>query len=239
MSASVTAYDVITERITTLLAQGTAPWQKPWNVEQGQPRNLLSKKPYRGINLWLLNIQAYDSPFWLTFNQAKQLDGSVRKGEKSTPIVFWRVFDEEDADTADTGTTEKRFVLRYFNVFNIGQTDGIKAQPIEKIEHRHTPIEICEKIVGSYPNPPMILHGGTQAFYKPGSDEVHMPEPKTFSAVSRYYSTLFHELTHSTGHTDRLDRATLKDMVRFGDTSYAREELVAEMGATYLAVSPE
>jgi len=93
MAAQNTAYQVITDRITTLLEQGTVPWQKPWNAEQGQPRSLVSKKEYRGINLWILGSMAYESPYWLTFNQAKGLEGCVRKGEKSTPIVFWKVYD--------------------------------------------------------------------------------------------------------------------------------------------------
>jgi antirestriction protein ArdC len=225
------AYQVITDRIIGLLEQGTAPWNRPWDASQGMPRNLVSKREYNGINVWLLNSLSYTSPFYLTFNQAKALGGQVRKGEKGCPVVFWKVYTKEDQET---GEEEKRFTLKYYTVFNASQVDGIKVPAIEKVERVHTPIEACAKLVGGYPLPPTITHGGSQAFYRPSDDAVHMPVPESFAVRERYYSTLFHELVHSSGHSSRLNRSTLKDMVRFGDTSYAKEELVAEMGATFL-----
>jgi antirestriction protein ArdC len=230
-SVSEKSYDVITNRILALLEQGTAPWQQPWSHDQGMPRNLLSQRPYHGINVWLLGSMAYTSPFWCTFNQAKAAGGSVRKGECGSPVVFWKVY--EGAENEE-GETQKRFVLRYFTVFNAAQIDGIALPPVAPVTHRHSPIERCEKLVDNYPLPPSIQHGGAQAYYRPSVDVVQMPLPETFHSPEAYYSTLFHELTHSTGHKARLDRTTLKDMVRFGDTSYAKEELIAEMGATYL-----
>src|SRR4029077_17800288 len=116
-----------------------------WNAETGQPRNLLSGKDYRGINVWLLNSAGYTSPFWATFNQVKEKGGNVKKSEKSQIVIFWKTY--EDADR-ETGENQTRFVLRYFNVFNSAQCEGIEVPVIEETVREHTPIEICEKIVG-------------------------------------------------------------------------------------------
>ena len=223
-------YQVITDRILSLLEQGTVPWQKPWNAEQGQPRNLFTQRKYNGVNLWLLGSMGYASPFWCTFNQAKAAGGMVKRGEHGVPVVFWKIYDKENEE----GEKEKRFALKYFTVFNSAQIDGVAVPSVEPVPYEHTPIERCEKLVGGYPLPPQITHGGTRAFYRPSSDAVHMPMPETFVGPERYYSTLFHELTHSTGHSSRLNRKTLKDAVAFGDRSYAQEELMADMGAAYL-----
>lgn len=224
-------YAIITDRITALLEKGVAPWQKPWNSEQGAPRNLVSKKAYRGVNIWLLGAQGYTSPFWATFNQYKALGGSVRKGEKSTPIVFWKVYDGKKDENGDK---DKRFVLRYYNVFCSSQVDGIEVPAIEATTKKHTPIEVCETIAKGYPKGPQVLHNDTKAYYRPGTDSVHMPSPETFINPSAYYSTLFHELGHSSGHASRLARSTLTDLCPFGSTNYSKEELVAEMTATFL-----
>jgi antirestriction protein ArdC len=225
------AYDVITDRILTLLEQGTVPWRKPWNVETGLPRNLCSQRPYTGINVWLLGSMHYQSPFWATFHQIKAAGGSVRKGEHGCPVIFWKVYDK---DTASGDEPEKRFVLRYFTVFNTAQVDGLAVPTLDTTAPPFTPIERCETLLAHIPQRPAITHGSTQACYRPSSDTVHMPDPTTFTGSEQYYSTLFHELTHSTGHASRLNRATLVDMVPFGTVCYAKEELVAEMGAAYL-----
>lgn len=224
-------YQVITERILALLEQGTIPWQRPWQASEGCSRNLISQKPYRGINVWILGSAGYTSPYWLTFKQAKEKGGHVRQGEKGWPIVFWKIYDRPQAEGDDT---DRRFVLRYYTVFNVAQCEGVEAPVIESTPTPFTPIEVCEKLVGNMPQRPAITHGGGQAFYQPSSDIVHMPEPTTFTKREAYYSTLFHELTHSTGHPDRLKRPTLMDLCKFGDTNYSKEELVAEMGAAYL-----
>lgn len=225
-------YQIITDRITALLEAGVCPWVKPWNAEAGMPRNLFSQREYRGINIWMLGAQSYSSPFWATYRQVEQAGGQVRKGEKSTPIVFWKVGVGEDEET---GKTRRTFLLRHYWVFNAAQVDGI-AVPVlpEDVTYEHTPLEQCEKVVTNYPLRPTILHGDSRAYYRPSTDSIHMPDMQLFSQAERYYSTLFHEMTHSTGHKDRLNRATLVDAVRFGDRSYAKEELVAEMGAAYL-----
>lgn len=224
-------YQIITDRITALLEAGTCPWVKPWNSQAGMPRNLFSQREYRGINVWMLGAQSYASPFWSTFKQAQQAGGTVRKGEKATPIVFWKVGVGENED----GKTRRTFLLRHYSVFNASQLEGVAIPVLPEVEaYDHTPLEQCEKVVTNYPLRPTIAYGHGQAFYRPSADTVFMPELSMFPSRENFYSTLFHELTHSTGHKDRLNRPTLVDAVAFGTTRYAKEELVAEMGAAYL-----
>lgn len=231
MATMSIAYQIITDRITKLLEDGVCAWTKPWNSQAGLPRNLFSQRAYRGINVWMLGAQSYSSPFWATFNQVKQAGGNVKKGEKSTPIVFWKKYEGTNGD----GEIESRFVLKYYNVFCAPQLEGVAIPALpEETVFDHTPLEQCEKVVTNYPLRPAIMHGSSQAFYRPRTDEVHMPDLARFPKREAYYATLFHELTHSTGHTDRLSRESLVDAVAFGTPRYAREELVAEMGAAYL-----
>jgi antirestriction protein ArdC len=219
-----TPYQVITDRILALLAHGTVPWQQPWQHTTGVPRNLFSQRPYNGINVWLLSAMRYSSPFWATFNQVNTAGGTVRKGEHGVPVVFWKVYDTEDPDTGDHDT-------RYYTVFNAAQLDGVTVPEIPVASPSFSPIERCEKLVGNMPHRPTIVHGHQQAFYRPAADTLHMPAPLMFQSPEAYYATLFHELTHSTGHPSRLHRKTLTDLCLFGSREYSQEELVAEMGA--------
>jgi len=221
-------YQVITDRVLALLEQGTVPWQQPWEPATGLPRNLFSQRPYRGMNIWLLTAMGYASPFWATFNQVKTAGGSVRKGERGVPVVFRKVYTKEDQETGDE---EQRFVLRYFTVFNAAQLDGVAVPEIRVTPHRFTPIERCAQLVDTMPHRPAIMHGHHQAFYTPATDTLHMPSPACFASSETYFATLFHELTHAVGHPSRLNRKTLTDLCLFGDPTYAKEELVAEMGA--------
>lgn len=233
MKASV--YDIVTDRILAKLAEGTVPWRKRWNGSASTelPRNFLTKKAYRGINVILLWSCGYSTPDFLTFNQAKSLGGSVRKGEHGMPIVFWTVYDGKNSQT---GASEKRFVLKYFTVFHVSQCDGLDVPaPVVDPNARHVdPIEACERVVASYANPPAIRHGGDGAFYRPSTDSVQMPERNAFDGAEEYYSTLFHELGHSTGHASRLARKAFHERTTFGSHSYSFEELVAEMTAAFL-----
>lgn len=222
------AYDRITDRITALLEQGTVPWQKPWKAKTGWPRNFVSHKPYRGINVFLLHAMCYESPCWLTFRQATQLGGSIRKGEKACPVVFWKQMKIEDKES---GKEKKIPLLRFYHVFNVAQCDGLKNSP-------PTAEEIITakpaEIVAGMPQPPVIKHGMARAFYSPHEDSVGMPDRERFNTEDGYYATLFHELVHSTGHEKRLKRATLAENNGFGSNPYCKEELVAEMGAAFL-----
>ncbi|KMY65619.1 hypothetical protein AAU61_21315 [Desulfocarbo indianensis] len=225
------AYQVITDRIMELLEQGTVPWHKPWSGG-GEAMNLVSKRPYRGINRFLLNVAGYATPYWLTLNQANKLGGKIKKGSKSTPVVFWKLLEKEDEKT---GEKKELPVLRYYRVFNLEQTEGIEGPPTEELEEQEfTPIERCELLVAGMPNPPSLQHVRQSAWYRPSQDLVNLPKPESFESSEEYYSTLFHELAHATGHETRLKRPTLTDMAPFGSTNYSKEELVAEMTAAFL-----
>ena len=223
-------YEHITKRIISLLAQGTVPWQKPWKARTGLPRNLVSQKSYRGINVFLLLAMSYESPFWLTFRQALQLGATVRKGEKSCPVVFWK---QTTIDDKESGKPQNIPLLRYYSVFNVAQCDGLKtgigpvAEPINSIVHPN-------EIVAHMPQRPVIKHGMTRAFYSPREDYVGLPVRERFARAEGYYATLFHELVHATGHESRLNRATLTEKAGFGSNPYCKEELIAEMGAAFL-----
>ena len=224
-----TPYEVITDRILALLEQGTVPWRQPWDSATGMPRNLFSQRAYRGINVWLLTAMGYALPFWATFHQVTAAGGSVRKGERGVPVVFWKVYDHADPET---GEAEKRFVLRQYTVFNAAQLDGVAIPEITVITHRFTTIERCAHLVDAMPHRPATLHGHQRAFYTPATDTLHLPSPGSFQSPEAYYATLWHEVTHATGHPSRLNRATLTDLCLFDDPTYAKEELVAEMGAS-------
>lgn len=222
----INVYEVITDRILTMLKDGVVPWRQPW-VAASAPKNLVSKKEYRGVNVLLLGTQNYTSPYWCTYKQCTEKGGQVRKGEKSTPVVFWKITDKKD------NPKEKSFILRYYNVFNVGQCDGLEV-PAEESRKVVEPIQACEDLVKLYKTIPKVEHGGSRAYYNPSFDYIGMPTMADFHSAEEYYSTFFHELVHSTGHKDRLDREGITNPIRFGSHDYSFEELVAECGAAFL-----
>lgn len=228
-------YQMITDRILQIMEKGKIPWQKPWSGGTAMmPINLVSKKHYHGINTILLGCQEYDSPYWLSFKQAQERGGHVRKGEKGTPCIFWKSY-EKETENLDTGEIEisKKFVARYYTVFNADQCEGIEAPKIDiKIYPENERIQIAENIIQNISNKPIIEYKGNKAFYSITEDKVVVPEIYRFEKSEHYYSTLFHELTHSTRHEKRLNRDAVPHM--FGSKEYAQEELVAEMGAAFL-----
>jgi antirestriction protein ArdC len=225
-------YEIVTARILEQLERGVVPWRKPWRAEL--PCNLVSGKPYRGLNVFLLGSQGYGSRYWLTFNQTVKLGGHVKRGEHSSLVTFWHI-GEEETRTRPDGTVEKSrpFLLRYYNVFNLEQTEGID---IPRVSSRPSvsPIERCEAIVSGMPNAPR-MEQSDRAWYRPSSDTVGMPAHGLFASSEEYYSTLFHELTHSTGHASRIGREGIEQLNTFASDSYSREELIAEMGAAMLS----
>ena len=228
-------YEHITDRITSLLHQGTVPWHKPWKAQTSLPRNYVSGKPYRGINVFLLLALSYESPFWLTLRQANQLGGSIRKGEKSCPVIFWKqpekVIPEAEADAPEQ---RKIPLLRFYHVFNLSQCEGINAVETASTLEADTLSLLPAEIVAQMPQRPVIKHGLTRSFYSPGEDWIGMPEQARFESVEHYYATLFHELIHATGHEQRLNRNTITESAGFGSNPYCKEELIAEMGAAFL-----
>ena len=219
-------YGIVTERILEQLRRGVVPWRRPWASDA--PKNLVSGKEYRGVNVFLLSAMPFNSPWWLTFRQAKERGGSVRRGERGTPVIFWT---EAVRETSD-GERESFHVLRYYTVFNLRQCDGIAAP--DSPARAAAPIAECERVVAAMPQRPAFASDLSQAFYRPATDTVHMPALASFDSPAFYYSTLFHELAHATGHVSRLNRPTLADAQPFGSESYSKEELVAEMSAAML-----
>ena len=231
------SYHTITRRVIELLEQGVVPWHKPWSGGQaGHPKNLTSGKGYRGVNVFLLHCMGYESPWWITYKQAKDRGGHVRKGEKGSPVVFWKWLDKAERDP-DTGEVRDKRVpmLRQYTVFNVDQCEGIDAPALPDVPiHDFNPIEQAETIVQAMPKRPDIRHTEPRAYYSAARDFVNLPQPERFAQPAEYYSTLFHELTHATGHDSRLGRLTDQKQAAFGSGSYSREELVAEMGAAFL-----
>jgi antirestriction protein ArdC len=224
---NIRAYERITERIVTLLTQGSVPWHKPWTVKTGLPRNFVTHKAYRGINVFLLMAMNYESPHWLTLRQANRLGAGVRKGEKACPVVFWKRMQAEEKEPDEL---ERPPLLRLYYAFNVAQCDGLKSAPEEVPMVAAKPAEIVAKM----PEPPAIKHGMTQAFYSPIEDAVGMPERGRFDTEADYYAALFHELVHSTGHEKRLKRASIAERNGFGSDPYCKEELIAELGSAFL-----
>ena len=223
-----TVYDIVTEKIVELLEKGTIPWRKPWNAPL--PKNFISKKVYRGINFFMLNCLTDE--YYLTYKQAKQLGGEIKKGSKGIPVVFWKFFKNTDPETGDEKSVP---MLRYYTVFALSDTEGIdiEAQPFEPLTEEFN-ISTIEGIIDNYTDKPLIVHSGKRACYSLSLDVINIPEKRKFFKEGDYYGTLFHELIHSTGHTTRLNRKEVMGHADFGTYNYGIEELVAEMGSAYM-----
>ncbi|HEX8430633.1 MAG TPA: zincin-like metallopeptidase domain-containing protein [Longimicrobium sp.] len=231
-------YQEVTDRIIKALEEEVAPWVRPWNAPDF-PRNGGSKRPYNGINVFLLWLTAYErgyrSPDWFTYNQAKALGGQVRRGERGTLVTLWKLLERREAGAtpeAEPASGNKTLLLRHFVVFNREQIDGFEAAAEETPRHaweRDLAVETFIRATGA-----RIVEGGTLAGYLPAADEIRMPPLETFVSRERFYSTELHELTHWTGHASRLARDFSGT---FGSPAYAREELVAEMGAAFLCAA--
>lgn len=233
-------YQETTDKIIAALERGTVPWHCPWSRYKGFPKNLVSGKEYRGANVFLLTVsrmaEGYESPHWLTYKQAQEKGGNVRKGERGTLVIFWKLYDKPTTEIGEDGKPKvNRFpVLRHYTVFNAAQCDGVEIPADDEIErHEWDAIETAEDLASRW-NGPTIEHGGDAACYLPSEDLVRMPQRDRFEHPGEYYSTLFHELTHSTGHETRLARPGITNPTGFGTDPYGREELVAEMGAAFL-----
>lgn len=226
-------YDIVTEKLLERLEAGTVPWRKPWNgsAAENAPRNVRGNF-YRGINVFLLGFQAYSDPRWLTYNQAKALGGFVSRGQRGSLVIYWNLIKSRDKATGEVETIP---LLRYYNVFNVAQCEGLRLPELVKpTPSVHSPIEACEAIAAGYKGAPSVSHGGDSAFYRPPTDTIGMPNREAFHSPAEYYSTLFHEYAHSTGAKHRLNREGVTNPIRFGSHAYSREELIAEMCAAFL-----
>lgn len=237
MSKNEEIFSKVFQKLTDMM-ETAGRWVKPWEVSSTPHVNLVTGKPYRGYNVLALSISrdlnGFSSTTWLTMKQVRERKGKVIKGSKSTAIVYFRML-EVDAPTADDPNRKRTIpMLKYSNVFNVEQCEGIKdtraPKPVKLTKIQK--IKACEDLVANYEDCPPIEHGGDSAYFSPSIDKIRMPLKKQFHSKEEYYSTLFHELVHSTGHKKRLDR--LEPNFNFGDHSYSREELVAEIGASFL-----
>ena len=228
-------YQSITDRFIEQLKKGTVPWQQPW---MSSVQNIVSRKPYRGINAFLLGMSDRTSPFWLTFKQALDLGGHVKKGEKSLPVIYYKILEKRDdagnVKVRDDGRPDRVPFVRWANVFNLDQTEGIEPPAIATVQGPAQPLEKAASIVENAKLCP-VQHAGFAAVYSPKDDVIRLPAPNTFRSYEDYYLTLFHEMTHATGHSSRLDREGITQPVRFGSERYSKEELIAELGAAFLS----
>ena len=222
-------YAAVTDRIIAQMEQGIIPWQKPW-VSAGKAISHATGKPYSLLNQMLLQRPGE----YITFKQCQEAGGKVKKGAKSSMVVFWKWIEQEDEDT---GETKEVPILRYYNVFHIDQCEGIRAKYTQEsaFPDGASTVETTQEIIYDYlerEGVKMTHTEGDRACYKPSTDEIVLPLRKQFVSTAEYYSTVFHELTHSTGYPSRLNR--LNRAAFFGTEEYSKEELVAEIGAAAL-----
>lgn len=236
--------EIVTEKIIELIqSSGKLPWIKPWN--NTAVKNCMSGHEYRGINRWILGMAAnlHGSHLFLSFKQGQELGGSVRKGERGYPVVFFTMVDDKRGE-------DKKFpVMRYYTVFNVNQFDGIDGKRLTELDNgdmvtdfkdEFKPIDKAEKLVSEYlrVNPTLkIQNAVNMAAYSGMTDVIYMPDRNTFKGIDAYYSTLFHEMGHSTGHEKRLNREGVVTPNKFGSHAYSKEELVAEFTASFLRAS--
>ncbi|MES2365221.1 MAG: zincin-like metallopeptidase domain-containing protein [Pseudomonadota bacterium] len=224
-------YEEITNKIIAALETGNAPWVKPW-ARHGAPRNAITSRVYSGINTILLAMSPFASPLWLTYKQAATAGGTVRKGEHGTQVVLFKPLKVEDkAGTENTDDKGKVIpMMRMFTVFNVQQIDGLPEKYTQAAQPQidsFTDNQKAEALLSQA----TIVHGKSSACFIPSLDVIHMPNKTDFKTVPDYYATGMHELTHWSGHKTRLNRDFNG---RFGDSSYAFEELIAELGAAFL-----
>lgn len=245
----ISLYEEVTNRIIAMIENGVAPWRKTWST-YGLARNYVSGRPYTGINYLLMNNTRHNIPYFLTFNQVKELGGKVKKGAQAEMVIYFKVFCKDSDD--NTLTLEEanarrlkgeeikalRFI-RYYSVFNVSDIEEVELDLNRFNEAKLTDnerIERCEQIIRNIPKPLELKQiDANRAYYHPTLDYINMPDIKQFESSEHYYATYFHELIHSTGHSTRLARPEILDYSGFGTTPYSKEELVAEIGASFLS----
>jgi len=232
-------YQKVTDMIIEKLQSGIIPWKKTWTT--AYPKNFVSGLEYKGINILLLGLHDFESNYWLTFKQCKDLGGSIIKDSHSSLVVFWkpyvniaRITDKENEETSEANIN---FLLRYYYVFNIAQCN-LPENVLQKHNIMSTNPKLlqAEQIIQKYPNPPEIVTNNLipNPRYLPRLDKIEIQSITNFHTSDDYYASLYHELVHSTGAKHRLARRGIIDTIQFGSENYSKEELVAEIGASYL-----
>lgn len=231
-------YTETTVRIVAALERGVTPWVCPWSAgADGMPVNATTGRPYRGINVVLLTMEAqahsYTLNRWLTYRQAAAVGGQVREGAHGTAVVFWKLHHAAAEASPSHDDTVPRVIplLRCYTVFNTAQIDGLPPAMTRPAAAAQgwSGVDAAEAVLDA--SDADIRHGGSRAFYHAGQDYVQLPARTSFATAAGYYATALHELVHWTGHPARLDRQLSG---RFGEDAYAAEELVAELGAAFL-----
>ena len=228
--AHMNVYQIITDRIIEELEQGQIPWQKPWTGTDCGAFNRVSKKTYSFLNQMLLKNEGE----YATYKQWKEIGGQVRKGENAETVVFWKMVRIEEQGEEGEVLHKTIPVLKYYSVFHISQVDGV--EPLEQPELNDIePVEEAENLFMGYITRDGIRLEQTmsgRAFYRPSEDMIHLPVMGQFNSVEEYYSTAFHEATHSTMKETRCNRP--QKTAAFGNAEYSKEELVAEIGSAAL-----
>lgn len=224
-------YEMVTDRIIEQLEKGYIPWQKPWTGVHDGAYNRISNKPYSLLNQMLL----FKTGEYASFKQWTELGGHIKKGEKAEIVTFWKIQPIEEENEDGEKVIKQIPLLRYYNVFHISQVEGVEPKSIDLNELQ--PIEEAERIKTEYMQREhiKILEKVTdKAFYSHSLDYIQVPCKEQYQNIEEFYSTLFHEMTHSTGHKVRLDREDVKDCMYFGSENYSKEELCAELGSAFL-----
>ena len=228
---AVNVYQLVTDRIIAELEKGRIPWNKPWTGIRSGAYSRATGKPYSLLNQLLL-VKPGE---YLTYKQAQAAGGTVKKGEKSQIVVFWKPLEVEKEN--EDGSKQKQMIpiLKYYNVFHIDQCEGVKPRFVQEVFVPVDPVAKAEAILADYSQRSgcrIFNEQQDRAYYRPFTDEIHLPLREQFPQIAEYYSTAFHEATHSTGHTSRLNR--LNTSAFFGSEDYSKEELIAEMGSAIL-----
>ena len=226
---STLIYQQVTDKIIAELESGNLPsWVKNWSAGAGSDCNVITKKPYNGINTIILGMSGFASPYWGTYKQWLSLGAQVTKGSKGTHIIYYSPVERGTKVTESGEVKEYSYILKSYTVFNADQVTGWEA-PAVNTERKFIAVASIEALTAK--SGAVIKFGGERAFYAPDSDYIGMPEKIQFNSEASYYATLLHELAHWSGHKSRLDRDLSG---RFGNEAYAAEELIAELSAAFL-----
>ena len=229
-TAQKDVHTIANDKIIEYLKKGIVPWRKNWTTA-GVPTSLISRNPFRGINVMLLGVLGYERNLFLTEKQLKHIDGAVKAGERPNLAVYWNR-PKDDGEATEPGGDRKESKLRYYHVYNISQCVGISWEMAESAELH--PTEACAEILDRMPHKPVIKYKEATAYYDPIDDILNMPKKTSFKNEAYFFVALVHQIVHSTGHHTRLDRMGLVQMPEFGCEPFTLEELVAEIATNYL-----
>lgn len=240
-------YQELTDRIVEKIKQGVKPWQPRWKG-YGLAKNMATDHIYTGINAFILNLLTpHPIPYYMSYKQAKEQGGQVKKGAKAERVYFYKSYykDENGSNISQAegerreqegGNVERIQFLKFYHVFNIEDIEGVEVDTPEHLLNPNETIEACEAVIKGYQNgPEHVKEDGNRAYYMPSKDLINLPELERFNSSEDYYLTMFHELAHSTGHAKRLNRDGITKPNEFRSQPYAKEELIAELGAAFLA----